>query len=105
MLVGLLAATECHRLHTIVGLQFVLNFLTFRAGAVLVIGRNVVIELNHNLNTIQVNILGLCRHGGHQEPGGQQSQRDRRRNNHGDSHRHVTGQPRKCLAKNESSLH
>ena len=82
-----------------------MHLTAFRRGAVLIAGRNIFVQLHHDLNTVKVNFFSAFRHTGNKETRGQQGQRNGRGNDQRDGHGDVLPQPAQALTENECKSH
>ena len=101
-LIGICAVAVFHGLDGIIRLQLFLDIRTGRTRTVWIPSRNILIELNHDLDAVEIDFLGVLGQVGHHDAGDNEPDRNRGSNDHGDGHGQIAAQTLCGFAENKS---
>ena len=100
-LIGFRAVAVFHGLDGIIRLQLILDIRASRTRTVWVPGGNVLIELDHDLDAVEIDILGVLGQVGHHNACDNEPHRNGGGDNHGDGHGQVAAKTLGSLAENK----
>ena len=101
-LIGFRAVAILHRLDGLVRIKLFLEIRTSGSSTIRVTGGNILIELNHDLDAVKVDLLGVFGQVGHHNAGDNEPDRNRGGDNHGNGHSQVAAKPLGGFAENKS---
>ena len=100
-LIGFRAVAVFHGLDGIIRVELLLELRTGGSCAIRVAGGNVLIELNHDLDAVKVDLLGVLGQVGHHNAGDNEAYGNGGGDDHGDGHGQVAAKTLGGLAENK----
>ena len=100
-LIGFRAVAVFHGLDGIIRVELLFEVRTGGSCAIRVPGRNVLIELDHDLDAVEIDLLGVLGQVSHHDAGDNEPHRNGGGDDHGDGHGQVAAKTLGSLAENK----